>query len=181
MRILIAYAGKNGTTAACVERLAQGLSKRDVTVVDLAKGTVEPSDFDMVVFGSSVYFGRLRPEARAFLKKYESVLCEQRLILFLCCGIEEEYDYYREKLFSQSLRDAAIQCIFFGGSLRGEGASLLDRWILRSMRARLFEESMDNGEYVANMPTILPENIDKLASQIETMISTPSTAKKINN
>jgi len=178
MRILIAYAGKNGTTATCVERLAEKLQKREVTVVDLNRGTVEPSEFDLIVFGSSVYFGKLRPAAREFLKKNESVLCEKQLILFLCCGIEEEYDYYREKLFSQSLRDAAIQCVFFGGSLKREGASLLDRWILRAMRARLLEEGMDNGEYAANMPTILPENIDKLASQIETMICTPKATKK---
>ena len=176
MRILIAYAGKNGTTATCVERLTEKLQKREVAVADLTRGSVDPSEFDMIVFGSSVYFGRLRPEARAFLKKYESVLCQKKLILFLCCGIEEEYDYYREKLFSPALRDAALQCIFFGGSLRGEGASFFDRWVLRSMRARLFEESMDNGEYVANMPTVLPENIDKLASQIETLISTPTAA-----
>jgi menaquinone-dependent protoporphyrinogen oxidase len=166
MRILIAYAGKNGTTAACVEHLAQGLSKRDVTVVDLAKETVDPSDFDMVVFGSSVYFGRLRPEARAFLKKYESVLCEQRLILFLCCGIEEEYDYYREKLFSQPLRDAAFLTLYFGGSLKTEGLPFFDKLMIRSMRSALFEAEMDNGEYNLSLPGILPENIDKLATYL---------------
>ena len=180
MRILIVYAGKNGTTKSCVERLVRQLGKKDVTVADLANGAVDPSEFDLVVFGSSVYFGKLRPLARAYLKTYESVLCEKKLALFLCCGLEGEYDYYREKLFSQRLRDAASFSAFFGGSLKTDGVPFWDKLILRSMRSSLFEADMDNGEYFATLPTVLPENIDKLASQICTMI-TAEAARKIDN
>lgn len=181
MRILIAYASKNGTARACVERLVERLGRKDVTVVDLARESVDPADFDLVVFGSSVYFGKLRPQARAFLKAYEQTLCEKKTVLFLCCGLEEEYDYYREKLFSKRLRDSALQCAFFGGSLRTEGVPFFDKLILRSMRSSLFEADMDNGEYIATLPTVLPENVDKLASQICTMLSSPNFAKKMNN
>ncbi len=171
MRILIAYAGKNRTTATCVERLREQLGNRDVTVADLTENMTDPSDFDLVVFGSSVYFGKLRPQARAYMKQYESVLCQKKLVLFLCCGLESEYTYYMEKLFSKPLRDAAIQKCFFGGSLKTDGLPFFDRMILRSMRSSLFEADMDNGEYIATLPTILPENIDKLASQIATWIT----------
>ncbi len=181
MRILIAYASKNGTARSCVERLVERLGKKDVTVVDLARKSVDPAEFDLIVFGSSVYFGKLRPQAHAFLKSYEQTLCEKKTVLFLCCGLEEEYDYYCEKLFSKRLRDSALQCIFFGGSLKTDGVPFFDKLILRSMRSSLFEADMDNGEYVANLPTVLPENVDKLASQICTMLSSPDFAKKINN
>ena len=63
MRILIAYASKYGTTKTCVERLANALKGKDVTVVSLEEEDVDPSAFDIVVFGSSVYFGKLRPAA----------------------------------------------------------------------------------------------------------------------
>jgi len=175
MRILIAYAGKNNTTATCVARLREQLGNRDVTVADLTEHIIDPSAFDLVGFGSSVYFGKLRPQAREFMRQYETVLSQKKLVLFLCCGLESEYSYYMEKLFSRALRDAAIQKCFFGGSLKTEGLAFFDRMILRSMRSSLFEADMDNGEYTATLPTILPENIDKLASQIATWIT--STGK----
>ena len=166
MRILIAYAGKNGTTESCVSRLKDQLTGKDVTAVCLDRDTVDPSAYDLIVLGSSVYFGRLRPSVRSFLKQHEDVMAQKRVALFLCCGLSEEYPYYQEKLFPKRVRENAFQVAFFGGSLRLEGLSLLDRMAVRAMREHLFEKSMDNGEYVADLPGILPENIDKLATHI---------------
>ena len=73
MRILIAYASKHGTAQICVERLMSRWEGLDVTAVNLDCETADPADYDVVVFGSSVYFGRLRPSARKFLEDYEAV------------------------------------------------------------------------------------------------------------
>ena len=166
MRILVAYAGKNGSTQTCVNRLRDALKGKDVTVVCLERETVEPSDFDLVVFGSSVYFGKMRPAARKFLAEYENVLLQKRLALFLCCALEEEYDYYCKKFFSPFLREQAFQLLYFGGSLKTDGLSFFDKLAVRAIRSSLFEANMDNGEYLANLPAILPENVDKLATYI---------------
>ena len=166
MKILIAYASKYGSARTCVTRLAEQLHGLDVTVTDLEHEAPDPQDFDTVVFGSSVYFGKLLPAARQFLKTHTDVLAGKRLALFLCCGLTEEYEYYREKLFPRVLRDAAFQTLYFGGSLNGEGRSLRDRLILRSMRAMLLEEAIDNSEYILSLPGLLPENIDKLATYL---------------
>lgn len=166
MKILIAYASKYGTVRTCVERLVPQLRGLDVTVADLEHETPNPEDYDTVIFGSSVYFGKLRPAARQFLTQYADVLAQKRLVLFLCCGLTEEYEYYREKLFPQKLRDAAFLTLFFGGSLSTEGRSLIDRLLLRSMRSRLMEEAIDNSEYILSLPGILPENVDKLATYL---------------
>ena len=164
MKILIAYTSKYGTVRTCVLRLCEQLHGLDVTVADLEQETPDPQDFDTVVFGSSVYFGKLRPAARQFLKQYANVLAKKHLALFLCCGLTEEYEYYREKLFSQALRNAAFQTLYFGGSLNSEGRSFGDRLLLRAMRSKLMEEAIDNSEYIVSLPGILPENIDKLAT-----------------
>ncbi len=171
MKILIAYAGKNGTTRSCVERLRGKLAGKDVTAVCLGKESADPREYDMVILGSSVYFGRLRPEVRAFLKQHGEILMQKRLALFLCCGLKEEYSYYMEKLFPRALREHAFRTAFFGGSFRLEGLSFFDRMIVRSMRARLLEESMDNGVYVADLPGVLPENIDGLATHVRDEIA----------
>ena len=166
MKILIAYASKYGTVRTCVTRLAEQLHGLDVTVADLERETPDPHDFDTVVFGSSVYLGRLRPAARGFLKQYADVLTQKHLALFLCCGLTEEYEYYREKFFSESLRNAAFLTLYFGGSLSYDGRSFWDRLLLRSMRSKLLEEAIDNSEYIVSLPGSLPENIDKLATTL---------------
>ena len=67
MRILIAYAGKHGTTKECVDRLQTALKYKDVFVVDLNRETPKVEDYDLCIVGASVRFGRLQKAARNFL------------------------------------------------------------------------------------------------------------------
>lgn len=166
MKLLIAYAGKYKTTKECVRRLTEGLRGLDVTVANLEEAQPSPAEYDLIVFGSSVYFGKLRPAAREYLKTHEATLAQKKLALFLCCGLTEESEYYCEKLFPAALREKAFLTLYFGGSLSTEGLSFRDKLIVRSMRSSLFAEEMENGEYILSLPGILPENIDKLATYI---------------
>ncbi|MBR3894867.1 MAG: flavodoxin domain-containing protein [Clostridia bacterium] len=166
MKILIAYASKHGTAKICVERLVSNWRGLDVTAVDLEQQSVDPAEYDAVVFGSSVYFGKLRPAARRFLDTYETVLLQKTTVLFLCCGLTAEAEYYKKKLFPAALRESAFDVLFFGGSLSTRGLSFFEKIAVRSMRSALYEESIDNGDYSApSLPGILPENIDKLATE----------------
>lgn len=167
MQILIAYASKHGTAETCVERLMSRWNGLDVTAVNLEREQVNPAEYDVVVFGSSVYFGKLRPVARSFLETYESVLAQKTVALFLCCGLTAEAEHYQKKLFPAALRESAFDVVFFGGSLATRGLSFFEKLAVRSMRSALYEESMDNGDYSApSLPGILPENIDKLATSL---------------
>jgi menaquinone-dependent protoporphyrinogen oxidase len=166
MKILIAYDSGNGTVKTAVDRLVQPLERWDVTVASLSCDAPDPKDFDLIVVGSSVRNGKLRAAARSFLKDYTDVLATKRLGLFFCCGLTEEQDYYAEKLFPRALRDAAFHTVCFGGSLKTEGLGFWDKMRVRSMRSHLFEKEMDNGNYIPNLPYILPENIDDMANAI---------------
>ena len=177
MKILIAYASKSGTARTCVERLTEQLRGMDVTVADLEKENPDPEGYDTVVFGSSVYFGKLRSAAQKYLERFGEALTKKRLALFLCCGLTEEYEYYREKLFGRKLRDAAFLSLFFGGSLNPDGRSFIDRLVLRSMRSMLLEEAIENSEYEISLPGILPENIDKLATYLRQEAADATRAK----
>ena len=101
------------------------------------------------------------------MKEYHALLCQKPTALFLCCAIGEDYEYYCRKLYGEELLSHAFSTMYFGGSLKTEGLSFFDKLAVRSMRSTLFEADMDQGEYFATLPTILPENIDKLAAQIQ--------------
>ena len=164
MRILLAYASKNGSTASCVERLASGLSGLDVTIANLAQGMPDASEFDMVIVGAGVHHHRFPASVRHFLREQKAVLKEKKLGLFLLCGIAEEQTYYIEKLFPQELREVAFEISFWGGSLRYDGLKFWDKFFVWNLRSLIVEADMNEGEYIASMPGLLPENVDRMAS-----------------
>lgn len=178
MRILLVYAGKHGTTESCVKRLERELSGGNtIDTVDLVKGTVSPLDYDIVVFGASVYFGKLVPAARSYLKNYADALMQKTLGLFLVCGLTNEYEYYRDKLLPRELRDHAFLTVYFGGSLSMQGLSFAERLLVKSMRSAIFEADMDNGEYTPTLPSVLPENIDRMATYVRREIERLADSK----
>ena len=164
MRILLAYTSKNGSTASCVGRLASGLSGLDVTVCDLARELPNAAEFDMVIVGAAVHHHRFPAPVRHFLREQKNVLKKKKLGLFLLCGIAEEQTYYMEKLFPSELREVAFEVAFFGGSLRYDGLSFWDKFFVWNLRSLIVEADMNEGEYIASMPGLLPENVDRMAT-----------------
>ncbi len=166
MKILIVYASHNGGVRTCVERLEAALTGMDVTVADLAQTTPILDGYDTVILGASIHFGKLLEPAKRFVKANKEALLTKRLFLFLCCGLAHEYEYYREHVFSKELAAVAEQSLYFGGSLRLDGLSFWDRLVVRSIRSSIAESEIEDGEYTPSMPGLLPENVDRLATQL---------------
>ena len=164
MKILIAYASKNGSAASCTERLAKGLNGLDVTLADLAQTHPNAAEFDMVIVGAGVHHHRFPAPVTRFLREQKEILLTKKLGLFLLCGIAEEQVYYMEKLFSPELRERAFEVAFFGGSLRYDGLKFGDKLFVWHLRSLIVESDMSEGEYIASMPGLLPENVDRMAS-----------------
>ncbi|MBQ8415573.1 MAG: hypothetical protein IJX13_01535 [Clostridia bacterium] len=164
MKVLIAYASKNGTVADCARRLEAQLKNIDVTLADLSLESLDASQYDLVITGSSVRFGKLLKAEKAFLQEQKAALLQRPLALFLCCGYAHEYEYYREKLFPEELTLHAYQSLYFGGSLKKEGLGFFEKMVVRAMRSSIIESEIDDGEYTPSLPAILPENIEILAT-----------------
>ena len=164
MKILIAYTSKNGTTADCVSRLSEQLQGLDVTVADLSVTTPNVSDFDLAIAGGSVRYARLDPALRRLLRDQREALLQVPLALFLVCGLAHEYEYYEEVLLPRELREHAFSVMYLGGSLRKDGLPLWDRLIVSSLRSRIMESEIEDGEYTPSLPGILPESIERLAT-----------------
>ncbi len=167
MKVLIAYAGKNGSTLECVSRLKAFLPHQDVTLCDLAKATPDLREYDLCVAGGSVRFARLQKPLRRFLKEQSEELIQKPLALFFLCGLAHEVEYYTDTLYSKKLKRAAFGLTYFGGSLRTDGLSFFDRLMVKSLRSSIVESDIEDGEYTPTMPGILPENIEKMSTAVK--------------
>lgn len=165
-KILIAYSSKTGTAETCVGILERELKGLHVTVADLDREQPNAGDYDLIVFGSSVRFGKLRPSAKRFLREQESALLERPHGLFLCCGFGHEFEEYSEKLFPAPLRASAFAVLNFGGKLKLERASLAEKILLHHIRSSIRESEIEDGEYTPTLPGILPENVSRMASML---------------
>ena len=165
-RILIAYASKTGTAKNCAALLQKELTGLDVTLSDLEKESPSPKDYDVAVIGSSIRFGKIRGAVTEYLKKHEDVLQKMPHGFFLCCGFGHEFDEYARKQISVDLRESAFATINFGGLLRLENASFLEKLFLRKVRTMIRESELEDGEYTPELPNILPENVRRLATAL---------------
>ena len=166
MKVLIGYASKTGTAKSCAECLSEELKQQDVVLADLECETPDLREYDLVVLGSSVRFGKARPKFNEFLKINKGALMEIPHGFFLCCGFGHEFERYEEKVFDGELRDTSFASLNFGGLLKLPQASWLERFFLRRVREEIRCSEIEDGEYTPVLPDILPENITMMASRV---------------
>ena len=169
MKILIAYAGRGGATKECADLLAKRLSAHHTPLLCDAKSEPIPSpaEFDVVVLGSAIYFSRAHKTVKRYVKEHRDTLSKMPTAIFLVCGYPKQFDEYADIEFSKKLT-CSLGIHSFGGELKPEKRSGLDKLIVRMMRSSIlsqdFEESDDDHH---PLPELLPENINLLAEKIE--------------
>ena len=166
MKILIAYASKTGTAKKCAEYLAEQLKNQQVTCVDLEHRTPDPADYDVVVLGSSVRFGKIRPALKRYLEQHEEILRQMPHGLFLCCGFGHDFEEYAKRQFAAELRETSFATMNFGGYLKLEKPSLWERYYLYRVRVAIRESDFDDYEFTPALPSLLPENISRMATAV---------------
>ena len=170
MKILIAYATRNGTTRECAEILAECLKKQDVTLVQIGKGG-EPvpsiENYDVVVFGSSVRMAKIDKTISEYLRKNTDKLMGRRCAYFLCCGLTDCFEDYLYKNIPESLIENAEAVSCFGGSLDKNRAKGFDRWLISAVRSEILGGGQ-NGQQRddLSLPTIMETNISQFADSI---------------
>jgi menaquinone-dependent protoporphyrinogen oxidase len=89
MKALLVYGTRYGATADTSEIIADVLRQEgfEVRVVDAKKGKVQSiSEFELVIVGSGIKFGRWTKEPERFLGKFQKELSKKKVALFVCCG-----------------------------------------------------------------------------------------------
>lgn len=163
MKILIAYAGKTGSSASMAALLAESLPRHEVTLADLAVVAPSPLDFDYVVLGGAIRMGKLYPAARKYLKQYEAALAACPHTLFLCCAFAEQFENYLEMVFPTSVLESAEDALYFGGELNVAKHRGVDKWLVKLIRNSILESEEDD----AALPGLLPEHVRQLADRLK--------------
>jgi menaquinone-dependent protoporphyrinogen oxidase len=129
MKNLIIYASKYGTTAECAKTLA-GLLKGETIVQDIAgQDQADPSSFDCIIIGSSVYMGQVNKKIKNFCEQHKSELLKKELVIFICSGIPENFGAVIEANFSAEIRNHAVDLAYFGGQLDLSKMNFMDKTI----------------------------------------------------
>ena len=143
--ILVAYATKYGATAGIAQKIGEVLNasghRADVQSVDSVS---DISRYDAFVVGGSVYIGRMRKEARRFLKQHVSALSARPVWLFASGPTDDKPVDPRMGGFAapQSMQELVQKITprdtrIFGGSIDPTKASGLDKWMLSKVGAKI--------------------------------------------
>ncbi len=157
MKILIAYAGKSGTTEKCAKLLGEQLPGS--VLADLNLQTPDISGFDTVVVGGSIRMGQLHSKAKSFVEQNLQTLKSKKAAYFICCIFAENAEKLFADNFPKELLDCAVGYECFGGELNLEKLRGLDQFIARMV--------MKSAEEKRNPPPqINRENIAILSDKI---------------
>ena len=154
MNTLIVYASKSGTTEKCVNLLKQEL--KDIHTANLQEESVNIDDYDIVVIGGAIRYGRLHKKVHQFIEENLPQLLQKDVALFICCGFPTE-QHFTDNFPPELLKHAFIKEIF-GGELNLESLSFFEKVIAKmAMRSAKTEEK----------PKILLDNIDHFVHEVQ--------------
>lgn len=134
MKILIAYDSFNG----CTEECAKIIQKHINGEVYLRKGEelkkLNIDEFDKIVIGSPIRFGKLAKSVKKFVKKNEDKLMLKDTYIFMCALSEENVTDYFNKLYGDRIINTAKDCSYFGGRIPVQTHSYMERMVEKDLR-----------------------------------------------
>ena len=168
MKILIAYASKNGVAKKCAKMLANFLpSTAEVDVVDLTIKTPNLDGYDAVVVGGSVRGAKFNKKIRVFFKNNKAKLSIMPFAVYICCGFSHRYEEYKDILIPRGLY-VSLGVHHFGGELKPDKLHGFDKLVVRSMRKSINEADFEDDDALdLSLPEIIPENILLLAEDLK--------------
>ena len=158
MDILIVYAGKTGTTEKCAGIIGQKL--KNAKVVNLLQESPDIRNYDIIIIGGSVRYGRINSKARNFINKNKSALLGKKTAYYICCGFADGGKKYLEESIDKELLDNSVAYETFGGELDENKQKGLDKLV-----AKFVHKAIEDGKIKAK-PEILYDNIDRFITRI---------------
>lgn len=159
MKVLIVYATRTGATARAARMLAEHFS--DARLCDLGEESPDPSDYDIILFGSGIYFGRILKPLRNWLNEFWEIIRPKIKGVFICNAIIDEVPQLMRNNFSLELRNASVVVDSFGGEYSPKNLSVYERTILK-----LTHKELLGGRVTELVPCILPDRVKAFADEI---------------
>ncbi|WP_042352545.1 flavodoxin domain-containing protein [Bacillus massiliigorillae] len=157
MSTLIVYSTKNGTTEKCANMLAEKL--HTTNVVNVASQSIDIDDYETIVIGSCIRFGKILKPMENFLSENLHLLLHKQIALFICCGFQNQAEQHFIANFPEDLLYHAVTKQCFGGELDPNNLKGFDRFVTKIvMKSTVAQENPK--------PHLLLNNIDELAKYI---------------
>ncbi|MFA9559161.1 flavodoxin domain-containing protein [Evansella sp. AB-rgal1] len=153
MKTAIIYATSRGTTEKAANLLMDQLHGKG-TLINLKKASsINLSDYDSVILGSSIHAGMVQGKMRKFIKANEQELLSKKLGLFICCMLDGEKALSQLELaFPEQMRKQALASGIFGGEFDFSKMNFLEKFIVKRVDGN-----------ATDMSTLSEEEIEKFA------------------
>ncbi|MGM0551318.1 MAG: flavodoxin domain-containing protein [Bacteroidota bacterium] len=133
MKTAIYYISKHGTTKTCAEELKKHLTG-DTTLIAIDQESPDPSQFDRVILGGSIYMGEISRKMKSFIKKHTQLVNEKVCGLFICCMYEGEKALEQfTNAYPVNLRNNAKVHGIFGGAYQFDKMNFIERKIIKKV------------------------------------------------
>lgn len=136
MKSIIVYATKYGCTKKAANILKSKLSG-DVQMVNALKDTVPPlNQFDNIIFGGSIYMGKIQKELISCITTNLELLQSKKLGLFICAASPDLEARKREleSAFPAEVFNHATVKALFGYEFNFEKMNFMDKMITKAIK-----------------------------------------------
>lgn len=132
---LIVYKSRYGTTAQCANELFHLLNgKVDMCNLSDRKHLPDLSNYDTVVIGGSIHYGKIQKEIVDFYTQQIQTLRDKRLGLFINCLYSGEKAIRQlDTAFPHTLFPQVVVRDFFGGELPFDKMNFWERLVTKSV------------------------------------------------
>ncbi len=132
MKTLIIYASKHGTTSEIAERVSRLIGINKCRVVNIDEEILPSlSEFDTVIIGGSIYFGKIQKKIQRFCEIYAEELLQKRVGLFICCMKRQAERVEFNNAFPAILIEHATAKGIFGGEFKFDNLNFVEKMIVK--------------------------------------------------
>lgn len=153
-KILIAFAGKTGTTEKCAKML-QGKVPNSV-VCDLNKEKPELSQYGAVILGASIRMGMIHKAAKAWFAANQTEIMSKPYALFICNGFPDQAPQFLLQNYGEDVVKKAVCHDTFGGEMDLAHLKGMDKFIAKAVTNANKKNNIPE-------PKILTEKMDQFA------------------
>lgn len=133
MNTLIVYSSKYGCTKKCAKMLSNEL-KDKVDLINLKDvKDINPSTYDKVIIGGSIYIGKIQKEVKEFCFQHIDVLQNKHIGLFICGMQEDAIEDEINTNFPQELLKIADAKECFGGEFIFDKMKFMDKVVIKKV------------------------------------------------
>lgn len=150
MKTLIAYCSRHGSAQKIAHLMSQELHHTSVRLLDLKmeKAPHKIEDYDQVVIGGSIHYGKIQHEVRDFCTVHLKALLQKRLGLYMCYMLEDKAEEEFNEAFPELLRNHATALGFFGGEYLLDQMDFIDSFVTQNiMHKRENEFRLDEAAF----------------------------------